>query len=702
MRSLAGLKEMFGLTHKHIHTSIMLGILTSHLTMITAGCTSEYHQRHQLVISGDTVEQHDVYNTFSSVLQIMLIAKQQLITMVDSSNNIVMSRKNCGLIGNGMSYREIYQMNSSYDGIAKLTRDIIVGDQIMITSDTSSTLVNPAYYVQMLSELDITYSINMKADHALIVVKSGSDTIITNIDNKEYKDMEVVCTISQDFLNIRNIIIPSLSELHKIFRNILAAAKIFPQVLNINDMKVCLELRRLTFWNIMNMDGLKLERCLDTHGRRGKRNLLAWIDGSQIQIDAVSNALDATIDTFNQDLQEIENFNRKVATGYNHLHDEMVNVETYINDLRDVVILEEIKGDIRERQAFYHRMLLTQAINFNNIVLNSDTSELMRIINNCVYGELTCTISSCETSLNCGISQDSTGKNVLEIRREYAELHNSEGFLIHCEPVSPSHISTWHGCLAAGYGDKSLVLHKKIISMDDLSKDSIVNAEVRQIKDKEKILGNFVILPSKIICLNHIDAFRLDSKTLSCESLQAIEVNNNYTLAIGNNSYSHLKKTLSHKKTYKLEKGVYRGMNNEIGTLETSNFDSIMATVFLDKIGKVSHGKSTAFGVGMFLFVVFILSICYWKCECCRTNIDNCCLICMPNCVHDWREKRAMEKLQREREREERLNRLDPEGAENAQNHAIENGQAAAHESEDELAQGEHAAGPSRASSQIW
>ena len=150
-------------------------------------------------------------------------------------------------------------------------------------------------------------------------------------------------------------------------------------------MQDCLELKQLDFWTIMEMDEKNLEKCLGHHGNREKRNLLAWIDGSQIEIDAVSNALDATIDIFNQDLSEIENFNRQVASGYNHLQYEMSTVEEFINNLRDVVILEEIKADIRERKAFYHRMRLTQALNFNTIVLNSDTAELMRIINNCVY-----------------------------------------------------------------------------------------------------------------------------------------------------------------------------------------------------------------------------------------------------------------------------------------------------------------------------
>ena len=669
---------MFGFTHKHRYTLLMLSLLTSH---INASCTSEYHQQHQLIVSGSTIEHHNIHNIFTSILQIMLIAKQQLIHMIDDNSNIVMSRKDCRLIGDGLSYEDIHRMNSSYDGMGKLTKDIIVGDQIMVNYDNYSFLVSPSDYLKLLAALNIKYSINLSADHALMVVKTGSGAIITNIDNKNYSDWDIICSISQDYMNIRNIIIPSLKELHRIFSNILAAAKIFPQALDTNYMIICLGLKELTFWKVMQMDEERLESCLDTHRDRDKRNLLAWIDGSQVQIDAVSNALDATIDTFNQDLQEIESFNRQVVSGYNHLQDEMVNVEEYIRDLRDVVILEEIKSDVRERKAFYHRMLLSQAINFNTIVLNSDTSQLVQIINNCLYGELTCTISSCETSLNCGMAQDSTGRTVLEIHREFAELHNNEGFLIHCMPVSPTHISTWHGTLAAAYGNSSLVLHKKIVSLDDLAKDNIVNAEVRPITDKEKVLGNFIIMPSKIICLNHIDVFILDSKTLSCESLQVIEVNTNYTLMIGNNSYIHLQKTLSHKKTYRLEKGVYREFKNEIGTLDTTAFDSLVQTIFLDKIGKVSHGKSTGFGLLMFVIVVIIFSIIYWKCECCRTNINSCCLLCKPHCVQIWQEKRALQKLHAEMAREARLNQLDPEGAHIHPDDGDDNRQAVACES---------------------
>ena len=107
MRSLSRLKGILGLSH----ILITLGFLTS---QITGSCTSQYHQKHELHISGNTVEQHDVYNTFSSILQIMLIAKQQMITMIDDQQNIVMSRSDCKLIGDGLSYRQIHQLNSSY------------------------------------------------------------------------------------------------------------------------------------------------------------------------------------------------------------------------------------------------------------------------------------------------------------------------------------------------------------------------------------------------------------------------------------------------------------------------------------------------------------------------------------------------------------------------------------------------------------
>ena len=79
MWCLFRLKETLGYFHKYHDTTILLTLL--HLALhTTARCTSEYHQSHALRTSGTTVERHDVYNTFSSVLQIMLIAKQQLIT----------------------------------------------------------------------------------------------------------------------------------------------------------------------------------------------------------------------------------------------------------------------------------------------------------------------------------------------------------------------------------------------------------------------------------------------------------------------------------------------------------------------------------------------------------------------------------------------------------------------------------------------
>ena len=653
MRCLVGLRGTFGLLHT---TILILGFLTAQLN---GGCTSEYHQRHELHVSGSTVEQHDIFDIFSMVLQIMLIAKQQLIRTIDDDKNIVMSRRDCKIIGTGLSYKEIHQMNDSYDAVAKLSRDIIVGDQIMVNGDTTSTLVSTEQFLQIIALLDLKHNINLAGDHALIVVKNGPDSIITNFDNWSYRDMDVLCTISQDYLNIRNILLPSLRELHKIFNNILAAAKIFPQVLDTRDIQNCLGIKALDFWQIMEINEDILEKCLNDHGGREKRNLLAWLDGSQAQIDSVANALDTTIDTFNEDLETIETFNRQVASGYNHLQLEMTNVEGYINSLRDIVILEEIKSDIRERKAFYHRMRLTQSMNFNNIVLNSDTTALMKVINNCLFGELTCTISNCETKLNCGIAKDTNGKDVLEIHREYAQLHSSEGFLISCVPVSPTKISSWHGCLAAGYGNNSVVIQKKIINMEDLASDEIVNAQLRQIEEKEKILGNFIILPSKIICLDQIPAFSLNGKSISCESLQVIEVKTNYTLILGEDSYTHLQKTLSHKRTYKLERGVYREMTNNLDSFQGGAMDSFIETVFLNKIGHVSHEKSAAFGIGMFVLAVIIFIVLYWKCACCRTWVQGCFYFCMPDCVLIWREKRAEEALQQEEERAVRLSQLE-------------------------------------------
>ena len=106
-------------------------------------------------------------------------------------------------------------------------------------------------------------------------------------------------------------------------------------------------------------------------------------------------------------------------------------------------------------------------------------------------------------------------------------------------------------------------------------------------------------------------------------------------------------------------------MRHNIGNLEGDVYSDIIETVFLDKIGKVSHTKSTAFGIIMFLLFVLITSIIYWKCACCRDRVESCCFLCMPDCLHVWREKRALAKLRDAGERAIRLKELDPEEANN-------------------------------------
>ena len=109
-------------------------------------------------------------------------------------------------------------------------------------------------------------------------------------------------------------------------------------------------------------------------------------------------------------------------------------------------------------------------------------------------------------------------------------------------------------------------------------------------------------------------------------------------------------------------------MTNNLDNFQGNVYDSIIETVFLDKIGKVSHEKSTAFGLCMFFIAMIVLIIIYWKCACCRAWVENCCFLCMPDCLHVWREKRALDALQKEEERAERLRQLDPERANTSAN----------------------------------
>ena len=66
----------------------------------------------------------------------------------------------------------------------------------------------------------------------------------------------------------------------------------------------------------------------------------------------------------------------------------------------------------------------------------------------------------------------------------------------------------------------------------------------------------------------------------------------------------------------------------------------------------------------------------------------------MPDCMHVWREKRALEKLHKEEERAERLRQLDPERANTSGNHGEEERYPGVYESESEPHPREHAALP--------
>jgi hypothetical protein len=206
------------------------------------------------------------------------------------------------------------------------------------------------------------------------------------------------------------------------------------------------------------------------------------------------------------------------------------------------------------------------------------------------------------------------------------------------------------------------------MKIEDLESNEIVNEDVRYIDTTEKMLGSFIILNRKIICLTEVSGFILNEKPLSCDSLQEIKVGKNYTIKKGNETYSHMQKTLSHTKEYKLERGIYKDVTSTLPNFSTKEHFSLVDTLFLDKIGQISHAKSATFGIVMFLVSVTLLGALYYKCPCCRDIVHGCFLLCTPQCLTDKMERRAIRQLQEEETRQLELRNID----ENITNHMLE------------------------------
>ena len=147
---------------------------------------------------------------------------------------------------------------------------------------------------------------------------------------------------------------------------------------------------------------------------------------------------------------------------------------------------------------------------------------------------------------------------------------------------------------------------------------------------------------------------------------------------------------MSHKKTYELVKGVYRDITTTMEDFDGDLYSSFMEVIFLDKIGKLSRKKSTAFGVMMFVLIMLITALIYWKCPCCRNKVRRGCLICMPECINEKRAQRALRRLRRQEEREETLRQLDPETRGNTSNNG-----------HDEANNGHHEGAPGGASNML-
>ena len=155
-----------------------------------------------------------------------------------------------------------------------------------------------------------------------------------------------------------------------------------------------------------------------------------------------------------------------------------------------------------------------------NMIDHSTLHEDLELITRSLFHRNICTIKTCETGIFS--SKEPTGTTIT-VHREILELQPNENFLIQCEVIKSTHISAFHNLVGQEILTGTLIVNNKIVHEQILKNRSFVNSELRQLKQEEIHLNNFIVFGNHLQCLKrgHLNLNGLESlcKYLSLEKI---------------------------------------------------------------------------------------------------------------------------------------------------------------------------------------
>ena len=188
--------------------------------------------------------------------------------------------------------------------------------------------------------------------------------------------------------------------------------------------------------------------------------MLGWLMSDGAEVDNIGRSLKDTIQSYNSNFEKIQHLDDQIMLSYNHITEKLQDMSEKEILLRDLLVSEQIKTQLaRERQQFIN-VQSQHYIAISNMIEHSDIHEALEMISRSLFHQNVCNIHICEIGIFSLRDPQSTK---ITVHREVLKLEENQDFLITCEALSSTHISSFHNKVGQKISEGTLILNNKII-----------------------------------------------------------------------------------------------------------------------------------------------------------------------------------------------------------------------------------------------
>ena len=361
-----------------------------------------------------------------------------------------------------------------------------------------------------------------------------SKKILTNFN----KDAANTCEMDALSLNIRLRLQQQIASVEKVWANFRAVLSFYGQQRRFETLEQCIGSTNLSVRELISLPGATFEVCLkqmlsvtptDSTGSRKARDIsiLSRILGDGSELIKIEQSLSGAISTFNSDFKRVESFTHQVRSSLQLLDEEMFTLLKSEGKIKSHMIDLELEiVDARNRME-YIIIKLQHLGSINQMLQETRLPEILDLLQRAALHLNICQLSGCETGIHTTSKNDS-----IFLHRTLVSLIPVERFLIECRAVSIFKISHYHNSVATKTSMGSYLINTTLVSELDLKNETIVNSEVRTIRNSELHLGVFNIYGHNLQCLKQIK-FYLNGELLACNILDVFPLPQDYVVEYG-------------------------------------------------------------------------------------------------------------------------------------------------------------------------